>query len=55
MNMITFTILLAIIIALVIIGVITVLIGGGALVFTFADVIVCGILIYFIIRLFKRH
>ena len=39
---------------LIIAGIITILVGGAAFVLTFGDVIIAGIIIYFIIRYFVR-
>ena len=50
-------ILLGLIAAILIIaGIITILVGGTAFVLTFGDVIIAGIIIYFIIRHFvQKH
>ena len=52
--MITLILLCLITAILMIAGIITILIGGAAFVLTFGDVIIAGIIIYFIIRHFVR-
>ena len=54
--MITLILLVLIAAILIIAGVITILVGGTAFVLTFGDVIIAGIIIYFIIRHFvQKH
>ena len=52
--MITLILLCLIAAILIIAGIITILVGGTAFVLTFGDVIIAGIIIYFIIRHFVR-
>ncbi len=52
--MITFTVLLVTILSLLIAGALIILAGGAGFIVAFADVIVCGLIIGFIIRLFRR-
>ena len=52
--MITLILLCIITAILIIAGIITILVGGTAFVLTFGDVIIAGIIIYFIIRHFVR-
>lgn len=54
--MITLILLGLIAAILIIAGIITILVGGTAFVLTFGDVIIAGIIIYFIIRHFvQKH
>ena len=54
--MITLILLCLITAILIIAGIITILVGGTAFVLTFGDVIIAGIIIYFIIRHFvQKH
>lgn len=54
--MITLTLLLIAIAVLVIVGAISLFIGGAAFVLTFGDVILAGVIIFAIIRHFiKKH
>ena len=52
--MITLILLCIITAILIIAGIITILVGGAAFMLTFGDVILAGIIIYFIIRHFVR-
>ena len=52
--MITLILLCLITSILIIAGIITILVGGAAFMLTFSDVIIAGIIIYFIIRHFVR-
>ena len=52
--MITLILLCIITAILIIVGIITILVGGAAFILTFGDVIIAGIIIYFIIRHFVR-
>ena len=52
--MITLILLCLITSILIIAGIITILVGGTAFMLTFGDVIIAGIIIYFIIRHFVR-
>lgn len=52
--MITLILLCLITAILIIAGIVTILVGGAAFVLTFGDVIIAGIIIYFIIRHFVR-
>ena len=52
--MITLILLCVITAILIIAGIITILVGGAAFMLTFGDVIISGIIIYFIIRHFVR-
>ena len=54
--MITLILLGLIAAILIIAGIITILVGGTAFILTFGDVIIAGIIIYFIIRHFvQKH
>lgn len=54
--MITLILLCIITAILIIAGIITILVGGAAFMLTFGDVIIAGIIIYFIIRHFvQKH
>ena len=54
--MITLILLCLVAAILIIAGIITILVGGTAFVLTFGDVIIAGIIIYFIIRHFvQKH
>ena len=54
--MITLILLVLIAAILIVAGIITILVGGTAFVLTFGDVIIAGIIIYFIIRHFvQKH
>ena len=52
--MITLILLCLIAAILIIAGIVTILVGGTAFILTFGDVIIAGIIIYFIIRHFVR-
>lgn len=53
--MITFLVLLVTIVSLLIAAALIILAGGAGFILAFADVIVCGLIIGFIIRLFRRR
>ena len=54
--MITLTILVAILLGAIVVGIALFLAGGISLLFTFGDVIVAGLIIYAIIKhVWKRH
>ena len=53
--MITFLVLLVTIVSLLIAAALIVLAGGAGFILAFADVIVCGLIIGLIIRLFRRR
>ena len=53
--MITFTILLITLLAVAIAAALIVLLGGAGIVLAFGDLIVCGFLIWLIVRIFKRR
>lgn len=53
--MVTFFVLLIALVALLITAAIIVIAGGAGFIIAFADVIVCGLIIYWIIRLFRRR
>ena len=53
--MITFIILLVTILSLLAAGAIIVLAGGAGFILAFADLIVCGLIIGLVIRLFRRR
>lgn len=52
--MITLTILLAAIIVIAVIGLATAIIAGGGLILVFCDVIVFGLIVWFIIKILRR-
>lgn len=52
--MITFTILLIALLSLVTAAALIVLTGGAGIILAFGDLIVCGLLIWLIVRLFRR-
>lgn len=52
--MIIFTVLLIAAIALAIIGLVFTIVGGASLIVTFGDVIVFGLIIWLIIKIFRR-
>lgn len=52
--MITFTILLIALAILIVTGIIMLLAGGVGFLVTFGDIIICGFIIYLIIRHFVR-
>lgn len=52
--MITFIILVVTVLSLLIAAGLVILAGGAGFILAFADLIVCGLIIYFIIRLFRR-
>ena len=52
--MITLILLGLIAAILIVAGIVTILVGGAAFMLTFGDVIIAGIIIYFIIRHFVR-
>ena len=53
--MITFTILLVTLLSLIIATALIILAGGAGLIVALGDVIVCGLILYVIIRLFVRR
>ena len=54
--MITLTILVAILLGVIVIGIALFLAGGISLLFTFGDVIVAGLIIYAIVKhIYKNH
>ena len=54
--MITLTILVAILLGVIVIGIILLLSGGISLLLTFGDVIVAGLVIYAIVKhIYKKH
>lgn len=52
--MILFTILLSVIIAIAVIALISAFIAGGSLVVVFGDVILFGLIVWMIIKIFKK-
>ena len=54
--MITLTILVAILLGVIVVGIALFLAGGISLLFTFGDVIVAGLIIYTIVKhIYKKH
>lgn len=54
--MITLTILVAILLGVIVVGIALFLAGGISLLFTFGDVIVAGLIIYAIVKhIYKKH
>lgn len=53
--MITLSILLTVLITIAIVAAIFILVGGGAFVVAFGDLIVCGMVIWLVVRLFRRR
>ena len=54
--MITLTILIAILLGVIVIGVTLLLAGGVSLLFAFGDVIVAGLIIYDLVKhIYKKH
>ena len=54
--MITLTILVAILLGVIVVGIAMLLAGGISLLFTFGDVIVAGLIIYAIVKhIYKNH
>lgn len=53
--MITFIVLLVTIVSLIIAAALIVLAGGAGIILAFGDLIVCGLIIGLIIRLFRRR
>ena len=54
--MITLTILIAILLGLIVVGIALLLAGGISLLFTFGDVIIAGLIIYAIVKhIYKNH
>lgn len=53
--MVTFLALLVTIVTLLIAGALIILAGGAGFILAFADVIVCGLIIGLIIKLFRRR
>jgi hypothetical protein len=54
-NMITFTVILIALLALIIAAALVVLAGGAGVILAFGDLIVCAGIIWLIIRLFRRR
>ena len=52
--MITFIIILGVIIAISVIGLVAAIIAGGSLIAIFGDIIVFGLIVWLIIKIFKR-
>ena len=52
--MITFTIILVTLLSLVAAAALILLAGGAGVILAFGDLIVCGLIIWLIVRLFKR-
>lgn len=54
--MITLTILVAILLVVIVVGIALLLAGGISLLFTFGDVIIAGLIIYAIVKhIYKNH
>ena len=54
--MITLTILVAILLIVIVVGIALLLAGGISLLFTFGDVIIAGLIIYAIVKhIYKNH
>ena len=53
--MITLTILVAILLGVIVVGIALFLAGGISLLFTFGDVIVAGLIIYAIVKLIQKN
>lgn len=53
--MITFAILLVVLLSLVIAAALVVLAGGAGVVLAFGDLIICGAIIWLLVKLFKRR
>lgn len=53
--MVTFFVLLITLIALLIAAALIVLVGGVGVILAFGDLIVCGLIIWFVIRFFRRR
>ena len=54
--MITLTILVAILLGVIVVGIAMLLAGGISLLFTFGDVIIAGLIIYAIVKhIYKKH
>jgi hypothetical protein len=52
--MITFAVLLITLLSLIIATALVILAGGAGIIFALGDVIVCGVIIWLIVRLFRR-
>lgn len=52
--MILFTILLSVIITIAVVALITAIIAGGGLIMVFGDLIVFGLIVWLIIKIFRR-
>ena len=52
--MILFTIMLGVIITIAVIGLLAAIIAGGSLIAVFGDVIVFGLIVWLIIKIFRR-
>lgn len=53
--MITFIILLVTLLTLALVATLVVLAGGAGILVAFGDVIVCGLIIYLLVKLFRRR
>ena len=53
--MITLTILVAILLGVIVVGIALFLAGGISLLFTFGDIIVAGLVIYAIVKLIQKN
>ena len=53
--MITLTILVAILLGVIVVGIALLLAGGISLLFTFGDIIVAGLVIYAIVKLIQKN
>lgn len=53
--MITFTLLLIALIVVAIISIISIIIGGAGFIALFGDVIICGLIIWLLVKLFRRR
>lgn len=52
--MILFTIILSLIITIAVVALITAIIAGGSLIMVFGDLIVFGLIVWLIIKIFRR-
>lgn len=52
--MITFTILLVILLSLIIAAALVILAGGAGVVLAFGDLVICGLIIWLLVKLFRR-
>ena len=53
--MITFTLLLIAFIVIAIISIISIIVGGAGFIALFGDVIICGLIIWLLVKLFRRR